>query len=197
MPRQQQKPLERWGGGGWHACMHEVHSVHSTDGIFNDSVTVQYMGVPLHLTILFSYCLCTQKVVPAFSVKNEWKKKEWMLLTPNPQATVAAATVGKDMNTKVLESFVVYYATWVPASLVAQRLKHLPGMRSPRFNPSVGKIPWRRKWQPTPVPLPGESHGGRSLVGYSPWGHKVHQGCALRKIQFRDKRILALDSKDA
>ena len=171
MPRQQQKPLERWGGGGWHACMHEVHSVHSTDGIFNDSVTVQYMGVPLHLTILFSYCLCTQKVVPAFSVKNEWKKKEWMLLTPNPQATVAAATVGKDMNTKVLESFVVYYATWVPASLVAQRLKHLPGMRSPRFNPSVGKIPWRRKWQPTPVPLPGESHGGRSLVGYSPWGH--------------------------
>ena len=30
----------------------------------------------------------------------------------------------------------------------------------------------RRKWQPTPVLLPGESHGGRSLVGYSPWGHK-------------------------
>ena len=33
-------------------------------------------------------------------------------------------------------------------------------------------IPWRRKWQPTPVFLPGESHGGRSLVGYSPWGRK-------------------------
>ena len=31
---------------------------------------------------------------------------------------------------------------------------------------------WRRKWQPTPVLLPGESHGGRSLVGYSPWGGK-------------------------
>ena len=40
------------------------------------------------------------------------------------------------------------------------------------FNPWVGKIPWRRKWQPTPVFLPGESHGQRSLVGYSPWGHK-------------------------
>ena len=38
--------------------------------------------------------------------------------------------------------------------------------------PWVGKIPWRRKWQPTPVLLSGESHGGRSLVGYSPWGHK-------------------------
>ena len=39
--------------------------------------------------------------------------------------------------------------------------------------PSLGqKIPWRRKWQPTPVFLPGESHGPRSLVGYGPWGHK-------------------------
>ena len=34
------------------------------------------------------------------------------------------------------------------------------------------RIPWRRKWQPTPVFLPGESHGQRSLVGYSPWGRK-------------------------
>ena len=38
--------------------------------------------------------------------------------------------------------------------------------------PEVRKIPWRRKWQPTPVFLPGKSHGQRSLVGYSPWGHK-------------------------
>ena len=34
------------------------------------------------------------------------------------------------------------------------------------------KVFWRRKWQPTPVFLPGESHGQRSLVGYSPWGRK-------------------------
>ena len=57
-------------------------------------------------------------------------------------------------------------------SLVAQRLKCLPPCRRPRFDPWVGKIPWRRKWQPTPVFLPGESHGRRSLVGYSPWGRK-------------------------
>ena len=37
------------------------------------------------------------------------------------------------------------------------------------FDPWVGKIPQRRKWQPTPVSLPGESHGQRSLAGYSPW----------------------------
>ncbi|XDA81174.1 hypothetical protein R6Z07F_011148 [Ovis aries] len=42
----------------------------------------------------------------------------------------------------------------------------------PWFNPWVGKIPWRRKWQPTPVLLPGKSHGRRSLAGYSPWGCK-------------------------
>ena len=38
--------------------------------------------------------------------------------------------------------------------------------------PWVGKISWRRKWQPTPVFLPGESHGERSLVGYSLCGRK-------------------------
>ena len=38
--------------------------------------------------------------------------------------------------------------------------------------PEVGKIPWRREWPPTPGLLPGESHGWRSLVGYSPWDRK-------------------------
>ena len=42
----------------------------------------------------------------------------------------------------------------------------------PRLDPWVGKIPWRRKWQPTPVFLPGKSHGQRSLVGCSSWGRK-------------------------
>ena len=36
----------------------------------------------------------------------------------------------------------------------------------------VRKIPWRRKWQPTPAFLPGKSHGQRSLAGYSPWARK-------------------------
>ena len=41
----------------------------------------------------------------------------------------------------------------------------------PGFSPWLGKI-WRRKWQPTPVSLPGKSHGRWNLVGYSPWGRK-------------------------
>ena len=40
------------------------------------------------------------------------------------------------------------------------------------LDPWIKKIPWRRAWQPTPVLLPGKSHGQRSLVGYSPRGHK-------------------------
>ena len=40
------------------------------------------------------------------------------------------------------------------------------------FDPWVGTTPWRRKWQPTPVFLPGKSHGQRNLAGYSPWGRK-------------------------
>ena len=41
-----------------------------------------------------------------------------------------------------------------------------------RFDPWVGKIPWKRKWQPTLVFLPGESHGQRSLVGFGTLGRK-------------------------
>ena len=53
-------------------------------------------------------------------------------------------------------------------SLVAQIVKNLPAKcRRPRFYPWVGKIPWRRAWQPTPVFLPGESLGQRSLGSQS------------------------------
>ena len=44
--------------------------------------------------------------------------------------------------------------------------------RRPGFDSWIRKTPWRREWQPTSVFLPGESHGQRSLAGYSPWGRK-------------------------
>ena len=56
-------------------------------------------------------------------------------------------------------------------SLVAQRWIICLQYRIHGFDPWLGKIPWRRKWQPTPVILPGKSHGQRSLEGNSPWGH--------------------------
>ena len=44
--------------------------------------------------------------------------------------------------------------------------------KRPRFYPWVGKIPWRRKWQPTLVFLPEKVHGKQNLAGYSPWSRK-------------------------
>ena len=61
--------------------------------------------------------------------------------------------------------------TYCP-SVVAQSVKNWPQCRRPGFDPWVEKIPWRRKWKPIPVSLPGKSHAQRSLVGYSKWGHK-------------------------
>ena len=55
--------------------------------------------------------------------------------------------------------------------LIAQMVKNLPAMQETQV-PWVRKIPWRRTQQPTPVLLPRESHGQRSLAGHSPWSHK-------------------------
>ena len=57
-------------------------------------------------------------------------------------------------------------------SLVAQMVKNSLQCRRPGFDSLVGRITWRREWQPTPVFLPGKSHGQRSLMGFSPWGPK-------------------------
>ena len=60
----------------------------------------------------------------------------------------------------------LYKTINLKASLVAQLVKNLPAMQETQ----VGKIPWRSKWQPTPVFLPGECHGQRKLAGFSAWG---------------------------
>ena len=57
-------------------------------------------------------------------------------------------------------------------SLVAQMVKRLPTMQETQVRSLGQEDPWRRKWQPTPVLLPGKSHGWRRLVGYCPWGRE-------------------------
>ena len=88
------------------------------------------------------------------------------------------------MNSRGVQSCCEFSrAIW--ASLVAQMVKNLPAKkkkekkkriclqcRRPRFDPWVRKIPWRREWLPTPVSLPGEFHGQRSLADCSPWGRR-------------------------
>ena len=57
------------------------------------------------------------------------------------------------------------------ASLVSQTVKNLPAMREAQVLSLGQEDHWRREWQPTPVYLPGEFHGQRSLADYSPWDH--------------------------
>ena len=64
--------------------------------------------------------------------------------------------------------------------------------RRPRFNPWGGKIPWSGKWQSTPVLLSGKSHGQRSLVGYSPWGHK--ESDTAERIHFYFRSLIKLNT---
>ena len=60
----------------------------------------------------------------------------------------------------------------VTVSLVAQIVKHLSAMQETQVQSLGWEDPLEKEWQPTPVFLPGEFHGQRSLAGYSPWGHR-------------------------
>ena len=93
----------------------------------------------------------------------------------------------------------IFFTQWLSGSRI-----HLQCRRCRRrgFDPWVGKILWRKSWQPTPVFLPGESHGQRSLVGYSPQGCKeldtieatvhcrVAAGAGGSHLLVTDKRLL-------
>ena len=76
--------------------------------------------------------------------------------------------VGHTLDTRYLHTTTSFHA-----SQVVQRLwAIICWCRRCRFDPWVRKILWRRKWQPTPVFLPGKSHGQKSLTSYSPWSRK-------------------------
>ena len=66
----------------------------------------------------------------------------------------------------------IFTRSMAGTSQVAQRERIFLRCRRHGLDPWVGKIPWRRKWHPTPLFLPGKSHGQRSLAGCSPWGRK-------------------------
>ena len=69
-------------------------------------------------------------------------------------------------------------------------VKNLPAIQE-TFNPWVGKIPWRRKWQLTPVFLPEKCHGQRSLAGYSLWSHESDTTWRLNHYQALNGRTEA------
>ena len=55
---------------------------------------------------------------------------------------------------------------------MAQTVNNMPAMQETQIQSLGQEDPWRKKWQPTPLFLPGEVHRQRNLAGYSPWGHK-------------------------
>ena len=82
-------------------------------------------------------------------------------------------TMNRNWGGKVIDNSYCFsaFSPCYGGSPVAQTVKNLPAVQA-GFDPWVGKIPWRRKWQPTPVFLPGESHRQKSLAGYNPRGCK-------------------------
>ena len=116
-------------------------------------------------------------------VKKEMATHSSILAKENPLdrgawwATVHGGHKESDTTEWLALSTWILYRIWAPfrallASLQAQTVKNLPAMRETWVRSLGQKSPWRRAWQPTPVFLPGEFHGQRSLAGYSPWGCK-------------------------
>ena len=109
---------------------------------------------------IYRFIMIPIKLPIAFVKELEQKSSQFLWKHKGPQ--IAKAVLRKNGAGGInLSDFRLYYKG---ASLVAQTVKRLSAMQETW----VGKIPWRRKWQPTPVFLPGKSHGLRSLVGYCP-----------------------------
>ena len=110
--------------------------------------------------------------LPIGNFKEKWEEMKSYHCSHGDNALVTADLSCKEKKFKLLivncDSILKLWASQVTLSgkepdCHCRRYKRL------QFNPWVGKIPWRRAWQPTPIFLPGELHGQRSLVGYSPW----------------------------
>ena len=80
------------------------------------------------------------------------------------------AKIKHDLATKRNKRQVDYSIWEFPDSSVGKEPTCKAG--DPGLIPGLGRFPWRREWQPTPVFLPGEFHGQGSLMGYRLWGHK-------------------------
>ena len=119
-------------------------------------------------------------LLQCMKVESERKSlsRAWLLVTPRTAAYQAPPSMGFSRQE---------YWSGVPLPSLTKTVctsalfRGFPGgsvieilvqCRRCRFDPWVRQMPWRREWQPSPVFLPGEFHGQRSLVGYSPWGLK-------------------------
>ena len=113
-----------------------------------------------------------------FLLQTAWSPWGWeqaLQLIPLPlQPGEAKSHLFRAQRDCVSHSLLLYHneKTATGPSWWLRQSRICPQYRRPRFDPWVRQIPWRRKWLPTPVFLPGESHGQRNLASYGPQGHK-------------------------
>ena len=126
----------------------------ASSALAGGSLPLCHLGTPLTIQIYdFGFWKNPMfNIISQFPTSNEWQRKRGYLeIRRNLGQGVGRAS---------------------QLVLVVNNLSTNPGDARCGFDPWHGKIPWRRKWQPTPVFLPEKLHRQRSLVGYSPWGHK-------------------------
>ena len=85
---------------------------------------------------------------------------------PGGLLSMGSHRVGHDWSDLAAAAYISGIPWWLSSREPACRCRRC------RFDPWIRKVPWRRKWQPAPVFLPGKSHAWRSLECYSPWGSK-------------------------
>ena len=82
---------------------------------------------------------------------------------------IAAVSIPVQISVLRVFSSLLGLLVHIPSSSAVKNPSAVPQTQETRMHLWDGEIPWRRKWQLTPVFLPGELHGQRSLAGYSPW----------------------------
>ena len=117
-------------------------------------------------------------------MSTEWNNacslvdSQYFLIEQINDTTIKLNILGKNSSVERMPAWKCWWTIkkktglWIALELMAQTEKNLPVMQETRFDPWVRKIPLRKEWLPTPVFLPGEFHGQRSLVDYS-GGSKV------------------------
>ena len=139
-----------------------------------------YMGLPQWLIGKESICQCRRHGFDPWVRKIPWRRKrqptpvflprkchgQRSLVGNSPWGHIA---LDATEHTHVCTHTQTHTHTH---TLLIQLLTRTMRCKRGRLDPKVRKIPWSRKWQPTPVFLPEKFHGQKSLVGYSPWGHK-------------------------